>query len=209
MTQQEVEVVVILHSEGVVQQLLQVPREQAAVTLGYSTTGGIELSIVGVVNVSGTIFVSVQGSVNGQGQTLVDIEIGKGVTRELVTLVVAGVQTAVLYGVCVRDEGTVHTTVLSVSVVEHLDAVRVVLVAAVGVADVEGIDGSHTHGHSPDVTAAACATVVTQRVGIVTGKAGVHTHLNPGLQHIVSLQTAGETLVVRSLGQTFVRQVTH
>ena len=100
------------------------------------------------------------------------------------------------------------TSVHTVTVVHHLDTVRIDLDAAVCIVHVGRIDRSHLLGESEDVTSRGLATVVTQRIVVETSVTHVCTHFQPLLGLIVSLQTSGETLHITLFGDTLVLQVT-
>ena len=100
------------------------------------------------------------------------------------------------------------TVVHTITVVHHLDTVRVDLDATVGIAYVSRIDRSHLLGESEDVTGRSLATVVTQCVVLKAGIVHVGTNLQPLLGLIVSLQTSCETLHVTLAGDTLILQVT-
>ncbi len=164
MTEQQVQVVVRAEAGGVVQQLLQVVAEQAGMELLDRTARGVELSVVGVIDVCGTCLVEVVRTVDRQGQAVVEVEVGKAVARVGVTLVGAGVQRLVHPGVSIAHEGASVSGIRAVTVVGHAEAVAVNHNLALAVANPEGVDGGHLHSRCPDVTGVGLATVVAQAV---------------------------------------------
>ena len=203
---------VLAEVTGVVEELLGVPGIAAGVGHGHGTARGAELAVVRVVHVVGTGLVERSGSVDGQGQALDDVNVdvalgGKRVTFRIVRVVTGGEDR-----VGVRDErtGRARDTTgieVAVTVIEDGDAVHVIVLGTVSVADVERIDRGDLGRVGPDVTGRAVVTVVAQLVEVELGVGHVGTDLEPVLGLVVSLQTGGQTLVVGLLGDTVVVQV--
>ena len=210
-------VVVLVTQEGahrvvteglvVVEELLEVIGDITIVLFGNGTTGGVKLTIIRVVHISGTGLVQIGGGVHREFQERKDDEVCISIGRQGVTLTVAGIQLHVHDRVGIANEGTAETGVQAGTIVHHLKAVGVNLNLAVSGADVSRIDRGHLGSESPDITGGRGRTVVAQGVEVELGIGHVGTNLEPTLGIVGSTQTARQTGVVGVLGDTLVVQV--
>ena len=111
----------------------------------------------------------------------------------------------------VADSVTYHARTLEVGLVSVVDgqSVVVVLDAAVGVTDVEGIDGTHVVGNVEYVAARTPCRTVGRRLRVYMRVAHVCADLQPLLHLVVHIQAGAVTLHARVVHNTTVVQVTY
>ena len=184
--------------------LLEVVRPCAVMLLGHRAVVGSILSKPGVHGVSVAEFVEVYVVDRRDGEAVRQTYLGGTCAVEHVALGVVRVQLVVAQGVRLREVGASNADHASFTIVVAVD-VRLLVIddVAVGVADIQRIDGRHVRG-GEHVAGAASRAIVAQVVAAIVAIAHVAAQFQPRLCLVAGVHARGETLVVRACGKSIV-----
>ena len=207
MTQKDVEVIVAKRT-GIRNKLLQVVIVSTCMILAHCTSGGVKLSVVGIVHVRKACLIQVESAIECHLQAFYRSYIYKGVAVNGISFRVSGIKFIIQNRVGISNERTLHTCVDTATVVHHSNTIIIHHDATVSIAHVGRIDGSHLGNKRPYITGRRTGTIVTQRVGIKTCISHIAANLQPLLSLIISFQTTSQTFQVRAFSDTLISKIT-